>query len=50
MDNDLEYKIVKPDQPLSDFVESFWFLQNQSDRDKETTGLPDGLIDVMLFK
>ena len=50
MDNDLEYKIVKPDQPLSDFVESFWFLQNQSDRDKETTGLPDGLIDVILFK
>jgi AraC-like DNA-binding protein len=50
MNNDLEYKIINPDKPLSDFVESFWFLHNQSDSDKETTGLPDGLVDVLLFK
>ena len=50
MDNDLEYKIVTPDKSLSDFVEHFWFLHNQSDDDKNTTGLPDGLIDILLFK
>jgi AraC-like DNA-binding protein len=50
MDNELEYKIIKPGKPLSDFVESFWFLHNRSGLAKETTGLPDGLIDILLFK
>ncbi|HVZ98423.1 MAG TPA: AraC family transcriptional regulator [Chitinophagaceae bacterium] len=50
MDNDLEYKIIRPDKSLADFVESFWFLHNPSDCSKETTGLPDGLIDVSLSK
>lgn len=50
MDNGLTYKIIKPDKAISDFVDSFWFLHNRSDNDKETTGLPDGLIDVLLFK
>lgn len=50
MDNDLEYKIIRPEKPLSDYVDSFWFLHNQSDSNKETIGLPDGLVDVSLFK
>lgn len=50
MNNHLQYKTSKPDKPLSDFVESFWFLHNRSDSDKETVGLPDGLVDVLLFK
>jgi len=50
MDNDLHYKIIKPDKPLSDFVDSFWFLHNQSDSNKETTGLPDGRVDLFLFQ
>jgi AraC-like DNA-binding protein len=50
MSNNLEYRIVKPDKQLSDFVDSFWFLRNQSDADKDTIGLPDGLIDILLFK
>jgi AraC-like DNA-binding protein len=50
MDNDLEYKIIRPGKPISDFVESFWFLHNRSASAKETIGLPDGLIDVLLFK
>jgi AraC-like DNA-binding protein len=50
MVNGLAYKIIKPGKPLSDFVDSFWFLKNQSDSNKETTGLPDGLIDVSLSK
>jgi len=50
MNNGLQYKIIKPGKPLSDFVDSFWFLHNQSDTEKDTTGLPDGLIDILLFK
>ncbi|WP_316748123.1 AraC family transcriptional regulator [Pedobacter gandavensis] len=50
MDNDLKYKIIKPNKALSAFVDSFWFLHNQSDSDKETIGLPDGRIDLSLFK
>lgn len=50
MDNYLQYKIIKPSKPLSDFVDSFWFLHNQSAMEKDTIGLPDGLIDILLFK
>ncbi|ACU03494.1 helix-turn-helix domain-containing protein [Pedobacter heparinus] len=50
MDNDLHYEIIKPHKPLSDFVDSFWFLHNQSDSNKETTGLPDGRVDLFLFQ
>jgi AraC-like DNA-binding protein len=50
MENDLEYKIIKPDKLLSDFVECFWFLHNRSGSNRETIGLPDGLIDISLFK
>lgn len=50
MDNDLAYKLVKPDKSISGFVESFWYLHNQSDKDKETIGLPDGLIDLFLVQ
>jgi AraC-like DNA-binding protein len=50
MDETLEYKFIKPGNPVSDFVESIWYLFNRSDKAKETTGLPDGLIDIILFK
>ncbi|MBS1633996.1 MAG: helix-turn-helix transcriptional regulator [Bacteroidetes bacterium] len=50
MDSDLQYKIVRPARSISDFVEYFWFLHNQSDSDKDTTGLPDGLVDILLSK
>jgi AraC-like DNA-binding protein len=50
MNNDLHYKIIKPDKPLSDFVDSFWLLHNQSGSDMETTGLPDGRVDLFLFR
>ncbi len=46
MDNDLDFKLIKPDKLLSDFVESFWLLHNQSDTDKEMVILPDGRIDL----
>lgn len=50
MDKDLHYKIIKPNKAISDFVDSFWFLHNQSDSSKETTGLPDGRIDLFLVQ
>lgn len=50
MDNDLHYRFIKPEKPLSEFVDSFWFLHNQSDSSKETIGLPDGRVDLFLFK
>ena len=46
MDNDFEYKLIKPDKSLSDFVESFWLLQNNSNEGKEIVVLPDGRIDL----
>lgn len=50
MDNDFEYKIVRPDRSLSDFVESFWLLHNQSGSDKEIIVLPDGRVDLFFSR
>lgn len=50
MNSDLQYKIIKPEKSLSDFIDSFWCIQNLSDNDKKTIGLPDGRIDLFLFK
>jgi AraC-like DNA-binding protein len=50
MDNDLKYKLIKPDKSLDDFVESFWCLQNLSDNDKQVIVLPDGRIDLFFTK
>jgi len=46
MDNSLCYQLLKPPASLEDFVESFWYLQNQSDQEKEVVVLPDGRIDL----
>ncbi|RZK21378.1 MAG: AraC family transcriptional regulator [Pedobacter sp.] len=50
MTSGIYYKQVKPDESLSDFVESFWMLGNDSGNDKETVGLPDGRIDLFFIK
>ncbi|KAF2326443.1 helix-turn-helix domain-containing protein [Flavobacterium ginsenosidimutans] len=50
MYNDLEYKSIKPSKNLSDFVDSFWCMENKSDQTLETIGLPDGRIDLSLIK
>ncbi|OJY84652.1 MAG: transcriptional regulator [Sphingobacteriales bacterium 40-81] len=50
MDNDLEYKLIKSDKSLDDFVESFWLLQNHSDNNKNIIVLPDGRIDLVFYK
>ncbi len=48
--NDITYEVKYPEQHLVDFVESFWMLENQQDRAIPTVGLPDGRIDLFLFK
>ncbi|PZR06641.1 MAG: transcriptional regulator [Flavobacterium psychrophilum] len=47
---ELVMKFVKPENSLSDFVESFWMLDNASESDKEVVILPDGRIDLLLSK
>ncbi|WP_316795761.1 AraC family transcriptional regulator [Pedobacter agri] len=50
MNNGIYYKQIKPDYSLSDFVESFWVLHNDSENDKVTVGLPDGRIDLFFIQ
>ncbi|MVN23154.1 helix-turn-helix domain-containing protein [Mucilaginibacter arboris] len=47
MTNDIQLKIIKPNATLSNFVESFWMLVNNSDNDKDIATLPDGRVDVL---
>ena len=49
MNNDLNYQLIKPGKSLEEFVESFWLLQNLSERDKEIIVLPDGRIDLIFM-
>jgi AraC-like DNA-binding protein len=44
--NTLEFRVVKPDRELSDFVESYWMLVNPSEQEQEVVVLPDGRIDI----
>lgn len=46
--DDIEYKVIKPDSSLSDFVESFWMIANLSEESKEIIVLPNATIDVSL--
>ncbi len=50
MEDGLHYALVKPDKALTDFVDSFWYLRNESGKIKDTVGLPDGRVDLFLFK
>jgi len=50
MEQKLDYKIVHPPQELADYVAYFWYVDNPSDNEKKTIGLPDGLIDVLLYQ
>ena len=45
-ENELDFKLIRPDALLSDFVDSFWMLANQSDHEKDIVVLPDGRIDI----
>ena len=45
--NGLKWKTIKPTKELSDFVESFWMLENTSDTAHEIVILPDGRFDII---
>lgn len=50
MHENLEYKSIPPNQSLSDFVDSFWCMKNNSNQNLETIGLPDGRIDLSFIQ
>ena len=45
----IEYKIEKPEIILSDFVERFYLVVNNSEFDKEMVVIPDGRIDLFFL-
>ncbi len=45
--SDIIFKIKEPPPQLSDFVESFWMLENTSGAAHDTVGLPDGRFDII---
>tara|TARA_B100000678_G_C18210076_1_gene502942 strand:- start:247 stop:396 length:150 start_codon:yes stop_codon:yes gene_type:complete len=49
MTDELKYKIIKPGHLLTEFVESFWWLQNPTEKNKEIVILPDGRMDLINF-
>jgi AraC-like DNA-binding protein len=42
----IEYKEIKPNPPLSTFVDSFWMLYNKTNHEKRVVIVPDGRIDL----
>lgn len=46
----IEYKTVKPDKEIAEFVESFWLLENTSDEEKEFVVIPDGRVDIFFCR
>jgi len=46
-DSGIEFKTANPSPQLSDFVESFWMVENTSTKAHETVGLPDGRFDII---
>jgi len=50
MDEELTYRLVKPNAELSDLVESFWHLENHSVSGKEIVVVPDGRIDLFVSR
>ncbi|WP_262497784.1 hypothetical protein [Chryseobacterium indologenes] len=42
MDNDFQYKFIKPDHIIADFVENLGTFHNASNEPKEVVVIPDG--------
>jgi AraC-like DNA-binding protein len=47
LEPDITFKTQQPAQELSDFVESFWMLENAAAQQKEIVVLPDGRFDIL---
>jgi AraC-like DNA-binding protein len=50
MNNDFYYKFIKPDQSLTDVVESFGMFHNPANEAKEVVVMPDGRIDLFFWQ
>lgn len=46
----LQVKYAAPDKSIASFVQGFWMLQNNSKKGIPATILPDGIIDLFLFR
>ncbi|WP_292009623.1 AraC family transcriptional regulator [Chryseobacterium sp.] len=46
----IEYQCLHPPDEIADFVESFWMLENHSDKKREVVLLPDGKVDIILSR
>ena len=49
MDITLDYKIIEPEPDISDFVERFYMIKNNSFSDKEIILIPDGRLDLFFI-
>lgn len=43
----IEWKTMAPPGPLSDFVESFWMIANNTSHDRQVVIIPDGRFDII---
>lgn len=50
MIDSLQYRFIKPDNSITNFVAGFWALENLSEHTEEAIALPDGRIDLFLSK
>jgi AraC-like DNA-binding protein len=46
MDKEIEYRIIKPDAALLDYVDTIWMLKNHSEKDKDVVIVPDSRVDL----
>ena len=47
---ELTIKSALPDNSISHFVHSFWFVENNTGKDIPSTVLPNGMVDMILMK
>lgn len=47
--NDIELNTIKPTDTLYDFVESFWMIANNSNKEHQIVVLPDGRFDIIFL-
>lgn len=43
----IEFRTIKPQAELNDFVESFWMISNKSENEHQIVILPDGRFDII---
>jgi len=46
----IKIRSAAPEDPVAPFVQSFWMLENDSMNDIPSTVLPDGIVDLILFR